>query len=29
MLTLWTHGYFVSVAGKVSEKIVWDYIENM
>ena len=27
-LTLWTHGYFASTVGQVSEKIVWDYIEN-
>ena len=27
-LILWTHGYFVSTVGQVSEKIVWDYIEN-
>lgn len=25
---LWTHGYFVSTIGKVSEKIVFNYIEN-
>ena len=27
-LTVWTHGYFASTVGQVSEKIVWDYIEN-
>ena len=27
-LTVWTNGYFVSTVGQVSEKIVWDYIEN-
>ena len=27
-LTIWTHGYFVSTIGQVSEQIVWDYIEN-
>ena len=27
-LTVWTTGYFVSTVGQVSEKIVWDYIEN-
>ena len=27
-LTVWTRGYFVSTIGQVSEKIVWDYIEN-
>ena len=27
-LTVWTHGYFVSTVGDVSEKIVFDYIEN-
>ena len=27
-LLLWTHGYFVSTIGKVSEKIVFNYIEN-
>ena len=25
---LWTHGYFVSTIGKVSEKTVFNYIEN-
>ena len=25
---LWTFGYFVSTIGKVSEKIVFNYIEN-
>ena len=25
---LWTHGYYVSTLGQVSEKIVWSYIEN-
>ena len=25
---LWTHGYFVSSVGAVSEKTVWDYINN-
>ena len=25
---LWTHGYFVSTIGKVSEKIVFEYIEK-
>ena len=25
---LWTHSYFVSTRGKVSEKIVFNYIEN-
>ena len=25
---LWTHGYFVSTVGHVSEDIVFDYIEN-
>ena len=25
---LWTHGYFVSTLGQVSENIVWNYIEN-
>ena len=25
---LWTHGYYVGTLGKVSEKIVFDYIEN-
>ena len=25
---LWTHSYFVSTIGKVSEKIVFNYIEN-
>lgn len=27
-LTIWTHGYFASTIGDVSEKIVFDYIEN-
>ena len=27
-LTVWKHGYFASTVGQVSEKIVWDYIEN-
>lgn len=27
-LTVWTHGYFASTVGQVSEKIVLDYIEN-
>lgn len=25
---LWTHGYFCSTIGQVSEQIVWKYIEN-
>ena len=25
---LWTHGYYCSTIGNVSEKIVWYYIEN-
>ena len=27
-LTVWTHGYFASTIGEVSEKVVFDYIEN-
>ena len=27
-LTVWTHGYFASTIGHVSEDIVWKYIEN-
>ena len=27
-LTVWTHGYFASTIGNVSEDIVWKYIEN-
>lgn len=27
-LTVWTHGYFASTIGQVSEKVVFDYIEN-
>ena len=27
-LTVWTHGYFASTIGDVSEKIVFEYIEN-
>lgn len=27
-LKVWTHGYFASTIGEVSEKIVWQYIEN-
>lgn len=25
---IWTHGYFCSTVGQVSEQTVWDYIEN-
>ena len=25
---LWTHGYFVSTVGQISEEIVFKYIEN-
>ena len=27
-LTIWTHGYFASTIGQVSEDIVFKYIEN-
>lgn len=27
-LIIWTHGYFVSTVGQVSEKVVFDYIKN-
>ena len=27
-LTIWTHGYFASTVGQVSEDIVFQYIEN-
>ena len=25
---LWTHGYYCSTLGKISEDIVWNYIDN-